>query len=82
MPVFYFAFMIVAGAIFALVVHMHPDLAEATLPPMVWLLALALVYQIAQKYTPALRLTALTPMQRFLGFFAGALLYFLLMRFA
>ena len=46
------------------------------------LLGLALVYELVQKLIPALRLAALTPMQRFSGFFAGAILYFLLMRFA
>jgi len=82
MPVPYFVLMILAGAGLSVAVHRDPALATMAGSPMVWLLGLALVYELVQKLIPALRLAALTPMQRFSGFFAGAILYFLLMRFA
>ena len=82
LPIPYFVLMILAGAGLSLAVHNNPALATAAGSPMIWLLGLALVYELIQKLIPALRLAALTPMQRFSGFFAGAMLYFLLMRFA
>ncbi len=81
MPIPYLALMVLAGAGFSLAVHRDLALATVAGSPMIWLLGLALVYEFVQKLIPALKLMALTPMQRFSGFFAGALSYFLLMRF-
>ena len=82
MPIVYFVLMLVSGAALSVLGHNQSTQTNAVGSPFLWLLGLALIYELTQKFVPALKLTVLTPMQRFAGFFCGAILYFLLMRFA
>lgn len=77
-PIHYFGLMVVAGIGFSQLIRARPELGHATVPPLMWMLGVALLYELLQKFVPALGLQCLTPMQRFGGFFAGALLLLLL----
>eukprot|EP01037_Dinobryon_pediforme_P009628 gene9628-9705_t len=64
--------MCIAGAIFALAVRGKPELQAGVTSPLVWLIVVALAYEVSQKLLPRLNLQAILPMQRFAGYFAGA----------
>ena len=79
-PLAYLALMCVSGAGFALAVQGRPELQAGALSPLVWLILVALAYELAQKRLPRLNVPPILPMQRFAGYFAGAVIYLVLTR--
>ena len=79
-PLIYLGLMCVAGAIFAFAVRGKPELQAGITSPLVWLIGVALAYEVSQKLLPRLNLQPILPLQRFAGYFAGAVLYLVLTR--
>jgi hypothetical protein len=79
-PVAYLALMSLCGAGFAFVVQGHPELQAGALSPLVWLILVALAYELSQKFAPKLHLAPIVPIQRFAGYFVGAVIYLVLLR--
>ncbi len=79
-PVAYLALMCVSVAGFALAVQGRPELQAGAMSPLVWLILVALAYEVSQKLLPRLSLPPILPMQRFAGYFAGAVIYLVLTR--
>ena len=79
-PLAYLALMCVSGAGFALAVQGRPELQAGAMSPLVWLILVALAYEVSQKLLPRLNLPPILPMQRFAGYFAGVVIYLVLTR--
>ena len=79
-PFAYLALMGVCGAGFAFAVRGRPELQAGAMSPLVWLIFVALAYEVSQKLLPRLNLQPILPMQRFAGYFASAVIYLLLTR--
>jgi len=80
-PLPYLGLMSGAGLAFGWLAHNQPNLQSGYINPLVWLIFVALAYEAGVALAPRFRLQPIQPMQRFGGYFVGALIYLALIKF-